>query len=75
MTFYLLHIIGDIEPTIKGPYKSQASRDQAAFRLKTKVPPDDGIFMLNIRAKKGHTIPTIPTVAAYSGWFMNKARV
>ena len=55
-----------------GPYKSEESRDRAALRLKKNVGDEDGIFMLDVVPKRGHAIPTIPKVFAYSGDFFDQ---
>lgn len=68
--YYLLHIIGDIEPEILGPYVTAGLRDEAAKKLREK--DESGIFMLDIVAKRGHAIPTIPKVFAYSAGFFAK---
>jgi hypothetical protein len=68
--FFLLHIIGDIEPFIKGSYKTEKTRDQAAIKLKKKVGDEDGIFKLDMVCKRRNTISTIPKVKAYSAGFM-----
>ena len=66
--YYLLHIIRDVEPEILGPYETEESRDKAAKKLKAKD-DESGIFMLDIVAKRGHAIPTIPKAYAYSARF------
>ena len=70
--FYLLHIIGDIEPEIRGLYKSEETRDRAALLLKKKVGDEDGIFMLDMVTKRKWCIPTIPKVRVYSAAFFSE---
>lgn len=70
--FYLLHIVGDTEPFIHGHFKTADLRDQGAKKLKARVGDNDGIFMLDIVAKRGHAIPTIPKAYAYSAAFFTQ---
>jgi hypothetical protein len=69
MRHYLLHIIGDVWPTIRGPYKSPLTRDKAALRIRAKV--EDGIFKLDCPASYT-TKRTKPLVIAYSSEFMER---
>jgi len=63
MTRYLLVVAGDIEPELKGPYKTEAGRDTAALAHKRAHGDRDGLFMLDITAQGR------PRVASYSGAF------
>ena len=64
MRFYLVIVYGDIEPVIKGPYKTKAARDCAAFRHRQKT-SDDGVYKLNVTSEGA------PQIGAYSGGFMD----
>jgi hypothetical protein len=59
--FYLLHIYGDVEPRLKGPYKSAKLRDRAAKRIR-HMDGDlrDGIYRLNVVKGK-------PEVQSFTG--------
>ncbi len=47
---YVLEIVGDIEPTLRGPYKNTDTRDRAAKRLRAKDGEcENGIFALDLR--------------------------
>ena len=71
MRYYLLRIIGDVWPTIRGPYKSPLTRDRAALRIRAKVEVEDGIFKLDCPASYT-TKRTKPLVSAYSSEFMER---
>jgi hypothetical protein len=46
---YVLEIVGDIEPNLRGPYKNSDSRDRAAKRLRKKdAGKENGIFALDM---------------------------
>ena len=46
---YVLEIVGDIEPTLRGPYKNTDTRDRAARRLREKDgEKENGIFALDL---------------------------
>lgn len=46
---YVLEIEGDIEPTLRGPYKDTDTRDRAAKRLRVKDRgQENGIFALDL---------------------------
>ncbi len=46
---YVLEIEGDIEPKLRGPYKSTDARDRAAKRLRGKdKEKENGIFALDL---------------------------
>jgi hypothetical protein len=64
--FYLLVVEGDVDPDIKGPYASQALRDQAARAHRARHGEDDGIYMLDVNADGE------PQVSAYSGAFFKQ---
>jgi hypothetical protein len=55
--FYVLRVVGDVEPELHGPYETKTERDNKArsFRKKTD---DDGIFRLDVTNNT-------PTVSAY----------
>src|ERR1700731_3205716 len=46
---YVLEIVGDVEPTLRGPYKNPDTRDRAAKRLRKKdTGKENGIFALDM---------------------------
>ena len=46
---YVLEIVGDIEPKLRGPYKNKDTRDRAANRLRKKdAGKENGIFALDL---------------------------
>src|ERR1700674_2962974 len=48
-TAYVLESEGDIEPTLRGPYKNTDTRDRAAKRLREKdAEKENGIFALDL---------------------------
>ena len=60
---YLFITEGDVDPCLKGPYRSQKTRDAAARRHRKGDPEmKDGIFKLNISEK-------FVEAAAYAGGF------
>jgi len=64
MRFFVLQVVGDIEPKLHGPYASQKARDKMAKRLRKETAGEDGIFRLDVRADGR------PEVCAYSAGFM-----
>jgi len=63
---YVLEIEGDIEPKLRGPYKSPDTRDRAAKRLRAKDENgENGIFALDLM-KNGKV-----RVWAYSAGFLD----
>jgi hypothetical protein len=41
--YYYLHLFGDVEPSVHGPYNSAAVRDAQARRC-AKKNPEDGVY-------------------------------
>jgi len=64
MRYYLVIVYGDVEPALKGPYKTEQARDCAAFRHRQKT-DKDGVYKLNV------TTAGAPQIGAYSGGFMD----
>jgi hypothetical protein len=65
---YVLEIVGDIEPTLRGPYKNMDTRDRAAKRLREKdAGKENGIFALDLM-KNGKL-----HIWAYSAGFLDEA--
>jgi len=63
---YVLEMLGDIEPKLRGPYKSPDNRDRAAKGLRAKDENgENGIFALDLM-KNGKI-----RVWAYSAGFLN----
>jgi hypothetical protein len=58
--FYLLHIVGDVDPDLHGPYPTERIRDNTARRLKRRCGDEDGLFRLDIDSA-GH-----PSVEPYA---------
>ena len=71
MSYYLLQIIVDVWPTIRGPYKSPLTRDKAALRIKAKTGSEDGIFKLDCPSSN-NTKGIKPVVSAYGSKFMER---
>jgi len=63
MNYYVLEIIGDIEPVLHGPYKTTAMRDKIAKRLRYNREQESGLYPLDVT--KGAKV----TVDSYSGGF------
>ena len=64
---YVLEIVGDLEPKLRGPYKNSDTRDRAAKRLRAKDEEyENGIFALDLgRTEKyafGRTRPDFWTL-------------
>jgi len=62
---FLFITAGDIEPQIKGPYKTEKARSKAARAHKKFHGDEDGIFGLDINNNSPHTW-------AYSGGFFDR---
>jgi hypothetical protein len=60
-SFYAVHVYGDVEPNLHGPYQTEDERDQAARRLRKENDPMDGIYWLNAGSNMA--------MGAYSGGF------
>lgn len=60
--FYVLLVVGDVEPEISGPYSTAESRDTTARQLRRKS-PDDGIYWMDV------DVDGCPTTGAYTGAF------
>src|ERR1019366_7860375 len=62
---YVLEIVGDLEPKLRGPYKNSDTRDRAAKRLRAMDEEyENGIFALDL-VKNGKI-----SVWAYSAGFL-----
>ena len=57
---YVLHIIGDVEPDLHGPYPTESVRDDTARRMKQTCGDEDGLYRLDLD-KNGQ-----PVVAPYT---------
>jgi len=61
-SFYVLEIVGDLEPQLHGPYATEVERDQKAVELRREDPGKrNGLFRLDVSAKAA------PDVGPYSG--------
>jgi hypothetical protein len=56
--FYAIHVVGDVEPLLVGPFDSVVDRDNRVGELRLDYGDDDGIYPLNI-------VEGIVTVGAY----------
>ena len=66
-TYYVLIVLGDIEPELRGPYRDAEDRDLAAKQhRKRDVSENDGIFWLDV-GEHGK-----PEVGSYSGGFFDE---
>ena len=45
---YLLHIVGDVEPDLHGPYPTQTVRDETARRIRAGRGDRDGLYRLDL---------------------------
>ena len=70
MRYYLLHIWGDVEPSVLGPYRTEADRGKKARQLRQDdLEGRNGIFMLDILARG------VPSARAYqAGFLQNRDR-
>ena len=63
--YYLLHIWGDVEPSILGPYRTEAGRDRKARELRQEDSEGrHGIFVLDI------SIRGVPKARSYQAGFL-----
>lgn len=63
---YLIVVYGDVEPCIKGPFKTLDERDNVAGQLRREEDNEDGIYKLYINADG------TPEIFAYPGWEMDE---
>jgi len=61
--FYVVIVSGDVEPSIKGPYQDEATRDRIARHWYHRGNGKDSVFALDIRGG-------VPYIWAYSNEFM-----
>ena len=63
--YYLLPVWGGVEPSVLGPYRTEAERDRKARSLRKDDPEDaPGIFMLDIPSRGD------PRARAYRAGFL-----
>ncbi len=67
MKYYLIRVVGDVEPEVHGPYKSTAERERKAIEMRRKHGDRDGIYPASVY--KDGTL----CVGAYSGAFFDEA--
>ena len=68
MKYYLLHIYGDVEPILHGPYKTTASRDRRARTVRHADPGlRDGLYRIDSKCAV--------TVNSYSGAELDVERI
>jgi len=63
--WFVLHVVGDIEPELKGPFLTEFGMEKAARRLKEEVGDEDGIYWL---VRNGFRLDT----GSWSGGFFMK---
>ena len=61
---YIIHVIGSVEPQLRGPYKTGRNRDLTARRLRQDEAEADGFFSLDIDEHG------TPSIGSYSNGFM-----
>lgn len=67
MNYYVVVVWNDIEPELRGPFKTEEEQDKYARALKTEHGNDHGIFPLNVD-DRGE-----PDIGAYAaGFFMRE---
>ena len=71
MKYYLLQILADVWPTIRGPYESPLTRDRAALRIKAETGNEDDIYKLDCPSSN-NTKGMKPVVSAYDSEFMGR---
>jgi hypothetical protein len=64
-TYYLLVVVGDLEPFTIGPFKTEWGRDRRARRERDERGDEDGIYALDI-GPGGQ-----PYVRAYANYFFS----
>jgi Tol biopolymer transport system component len=71
---YLLIIWFDVEPEIRGPFKSAEERDTKVLEIRFNEPDGDeaGIYPLDIESDG---VPKAVTVDAYSGGFFEEEEI
>jgi hypothetical protein len=68
MKFYLMVVLGDVEPEIRGPFATAEGRDADAVTHRRGDPSmRDGLYMLDVDANGK------PTIGAYSGGFFDES--
>jgi hypothetical protein len=54
--YYLLEVEGGVEPIVRGPYRTELERDNAAKGIRLSQEEDDGLFWADIDGTGGLTI-------------------
>ena len=67
MKFYVLHVVGDVDPELLGPFADETERDNKAAELFKETGGEDGVFAMDIDANG------IPSVLTYSSTFAEDA--
>jgi hypothetical protein len=78
MNYYVLHVWGDVEPVLHGPYKTAEERDDHALIIRADDDSEGGIYALQVGVQ-GHTgaesksiFPlAVVEVGTYSGGFFD----
>jgi hypothetical protein len=47
---YVLHVIGDVEPQLLGPFASEVDRDHTAVEVRRRCGDEDGLYRLDLTA-------------------------
>lgn len=74
MNYYVLQLVGDVEPVVHGPYDCEADRDSVALSLRAQDGGDlkDGLYPLDCKVS-GHTgAKALAAVGTYSGGFFEE---
>lgn len=68
--YFVIEVLGDVEPYLHGPFQTSEIRDAKALQLRKEDMDDlkNGLYMLNV-SDAGNTV----TVDAYSGMFFDRA--
>ena len=73
--YYVLQVVGDVDPVLHGPYKTNAGRDRKAKRLRKECNEDlkDGLYPLDWHGKTfdNLALPKL-SVSTYSGGFFEE---
>lgn len=67
--YYLIHVWGDIEPELHGPYGKEGERDLKARQLRQEEGNEHGLYPLDMKFEDGETRLLIDT---YSGNFFEE---
>lgn len=70
MPYYVMHVVGDVEPELAGPFDTEDERDEHARQLKATDPDErNGIYWLDLDDSR-----TCAECGAYAGGFLDGGR-